>query len=286
MPDLQYHKALLHLVGEPCHQSADRTSHIEEHLSHLPRSIAEWYSLAAADDICKRFLFGECLTPFEKLNEKLAGIWIWDNETHEEVLDARFMKIATESDGCFSLCVYLDGTDDPPVMMDAGEWIDDKTVKEEWAVCNLSFSSWLFDSIARGYLDRKQRGYWLSAATNAPTDDELGSLRQLLAEGPISRRDRPNDLGSAKYLPCETCDEPFENYRFFDRDAVLWIRNTGSERAASNWYIVGRDSDALLTMAQRVCAVRPLQRVFTPSTDFAKPSVVAEVLNALRAGGP
>ena len=258
-------------------------AHLRERLSSLPPSIAEWFTLENAETIYQTIsgkLSDHWLLPFADLDDYSQGYWTWDNQSESEICDSRFLQI--HSGATYSSCLYLEkGNDDPAVLMDVSEWIDEVTTADEWTLWSLNFSAWIFDCLALDFVDPKQDGYALRATAPPPTDTELQSLNQFFSAGPTSARETQLQLDSITHSSSIYFDAPHQNFRFYEEDAVLWIRLCDS--GVCKWYLLAPDANRLNSFTQSVCQIRPLQNQLTVDPARGQPECVSPVLDELGA---
>ena len=261
----------------------------------LPPSLQEWFSLEQCLEIGEQYSVGGRFADHMDLLPTANPYWRWNNETGEEEPepDYRMVRILDLGQGDFDAWVFLDGRDDPSVVVDASEWIDKSHLREKWVLSNDTFSAFVFDWFAQQFLDAEERGCCLSAIDDVPSEYTLSFLRETFDEGPSSEGVfRQLDLPGLTTVPHLDGDATDFNYRFFSPDGVIWIRGGQMRDSTENktwWHLLARSEVALHDLAKPIRQIGSLANTLRPSEEGTETwrrvnqTVCHRVLDRLRA---
>jgi hypothetical protein len=270
---LRYHQSIFNLMGTSPRISELAADLLNERQREccvaLPPSVLEWFSIEGAQHLLTLHSSGDRgqdlvsleklgLTLFDRLGEQ------WQPGELADELDPswrRFLYLISGGENGFPLYVALDGSDDPPVYSDGSFWDDDEHFVVQLDRCNHTFSSFIFDWMAWPVIDPLQQGpAWSARLSAPPSAGELEHLKRCLYTGPQSH------CSSSSERPL--VDASRTNYRYFTRDALLWIR-TGArygedDWSGTEWELRGASSGSLHSLLQTVCALPEVAVAFEP----------------------
>ncbi|MER7274881.1 SMI1/KNR4 family protein [Dactylosporangium sp. NPDC000244] len=146
----QYHARSLALAGRTAETSPDAVAALDRFAAErgfpLPASVREWYSLAAGQEILRRFSNDDRVYAAHELGrpEECSP----DDESDQErewdpVAEIQLLPFMIENQGVCFWAVKLDGSDDPPVMIS----LDDLEPTDEWTMLSASFSDLVYTRI-------------------------------------------------------------------------------------------------------------------------------------------
>ena len=228
---LQYHVKTFELVGEVprvSQASLEELSRLEQLLGkRLPPSLVEWYSLGGACDLLRRYSNGDPPVPIAELGRDRSG------GITEELARDNLLVFRHENQGVCTWAVKLDGSDDPPVI------VDYDTGFREHTLCAPSFSShvysWVWD-----YTFVLHRELTVQAQNGPLSGEAWAFLRAHFAAGP------------------ETHGWPGRNqYRF--EGSNQWILIWADDKQA-DWWLAAEDSDDLARLIESVWDVDQVGR--------------------------
>lgn len=175
---LQYHRAAIEMLPAPpvfSPKNADTIAEREKQLRRvLPASVREWYSLDRSIDLLREY--SNCDSPID-LDQLGAPAEDWYGSGPRDFLKDDLLWIMTENQGVCNWAVQLDGTDDPPVMVEV-----DSAPNENWCKLASSFSEFIYCQIWDHPQDVAQCG--AQESDLAATDLEL--LQRHFKSGPTT----------------------------------------------------------------------------------------------------
>jgi hypothetical protein len=223
---LKYHTKSLTLLGitpKVSQASVRILDQIEKHIGFkLPLSVREWYSLEAACDILLKYSNADPPIPIEKLGEPC-------HDTHgggpHDLLSQGLLPIRYENQGVCVWAIKLDGSDDPPVV------VDFDTQFKTWLHYADNFSThiycWLLD-----YAVVFNKDFTVMANIEPLQEQALAFLQREFEEGPRTFG-WPGDV----------------QYRFFrkDQSILLW-----ASKQQCDWFITAATLDSLMELVHSI----------------------------------
>src|SRR5579885_3578476 len=117
---LHYHQPTLKLLNELPVPSEEAQTHLNrlerERNIILPASLREWYTLARATIILNEFSHDDRAIEVEQLGEA-DNYWQGDSGEQRRLLEQGYLPILVENQGLCIWAIYLDNSDDPPVVL-------------------------------------------------------------------------------------------------------------------------------------------------------------------------
>ncbi|MFK0258629.1 hypothetical protein [Streptomyces sp. NPDC090445] len=165
-----------------------------QHGQALPRSVCDWYALAAATTILEPARHADHVYPVESLGRPETFYWPTDDEEWPEDLDEQeerefaplahdLLPFLQENQGVYCLAVQLDGSEDPPVLL---SW--DGVQPGGWLPHADTFAQWVYTRVWDFALLRGSG--MLEATATQVTAAELETLGRRLEARPVTRTDR------------------------------------------------------------------------------------------------
>src|SRR3989304_3740807 len=199
----------------------------------IPQSVREWYALEDSVNIWGRYTNDDYPVPIDELGDPVD----WVNPSRDLVREG-LLLIARENQGVASWAVRLDGTPDPPVVVEIDSWPD-----PNWIPCADKFSTFLFCQFwdyCGGPCDLRSN-LLLAQVYEDLKPDVLGSLRRDFEE-------MPTTFG----WPAGT------NFRFQAHGGriLIWHDERGTQ-----WHLAARRKSALVDMLRNLREYGMLKRV-------------------------
>ena len=167
-----YHQKTLDLLGITAIESADAKRQLHKREAalgrKLPESVRQWYCLPQANEILDKYSNMDDSVPIPELGKVEPGA--------PDDLARGLLLIQNENQGVAAWYVKLDGTPDPPVMVES-ELVDEAIPQQESA----TFSEWVYRRVliyagnkeARPFVEKFQK------AGALPWMDSLGHIREV-----------------------------------------------------------------------------------------------------------
>jgi hypothetical protein len=227
---LRFHSKTFELLGrEPEHSndSAKLLDQVEKRIGNsLPPSVREWYEIEGACQILKQY--SNCDRPLEiaELGEPCGDTS--DGGPHD-LLTRNLLLFKWENQGVCAWAINLDGSDDPPVVVDVD------TQFRKWQHCADSFSQYVHTCV------------WDYALVmqSAPSDSLL-----------VQAQNQPLSEHALDFLRANFQSELMtygwpgqSQYRFFDGDQriLIWA---GQDQA--DWHLIADNEESLGRLITRV----------------------------------
>ena len=223
---MRYHTKTLELLGIKPHRSTvaiKKLDRVEHRIGRkLPASVREWYSLKGACDLLRKYSNDDPPLEIDEFGEPRR-------DTHgggpHDLLARDLLVFRYENQAVCVWAIKLDGSDDPPVVLDFDSQF------KTWKPCAATFSThlytWMWDNAL--VLGRDL----LVQAQNRPLSARaLSSLRRHFEQGPETHG-----------WPANT------QYRFYKNDQriVIW-----ASKDQADWFLSAEDEDSLRDLSRVV----------------------------------
>jgi hypothetical protein len=177
---LTYHADTIALLGtdvDTSHDAAALIQQIEREFGFtFPASLREWYSLANAHEILHEHSNDDAPVPIEEMLRPRTDT---NGGGPHDLLSQGLIPIRYENQAVAVWAVRLDGTDDPPVVVDVD------TQFRKWRPCATSFSQFLYTCVWDCRMVQFQDAF--ACTDNVPFDEsQLDFLRATFNEGPTT----------------------------------------------------------------------------------------------------
>ncbi len=212
----------------------------------LPSSVLEWYSLDGAVETLSLYGNSDRPVPLEHLGKTEQD---WYGVGSRDFVSEGFLLVLTENQGVCHWAVELDGSEDPPVVVEV-----DSAPNVVWQPYADTFLTFVYTRI----WDWQPFAYSALSAQDQPLDQgDLAVLRQQYREAPTTY----NWPGK-------------RNYRLHRRDqrVLIW---PGEDQA--DWFLAAKTPESLIELAQAVWNVGGLSK-----TLYGVNTVGEEILRRLR----
>jgi len=190
----------------------------------IPTSVREWYSLEDSVNLWGRYTNDDCPVPINELGEPVD--WV---DPPRDLVREGLLLICRENQGVASWAVRLDGTDDPPVVVEVDSWPD-----PNWIPCADRFSTFLFCQFwdyCGGPCDLRSN-LLIANVYEDLTADTLGALRRDFEE-------LPSTFG----WPAGT------NLRFQGHGGSILIWH---DKRETDWHLVGKTEPDLARLLRKL----------------------------------
>lgn len=187
----------------------------------FPESVQEFYSLEGAVELLRRYSNDDQPCPLERLGEPWED---WYGAGRRDFVSQGLLWIMTENQGVCNWAVMLDGSNDPPVVVEV-----DSAPYETWQSFATSFSVFIYCQV----WDHVGRGVSCSAQEQSLRQADLDFLKNEFDR-------RPKTFG----WPGNT------NYRFESKygRVLLW---DGQERG-TDWFVSADDVEHLAQLLRQL----------------------------------
>jgi hypothetical protein len=192
-----------------------------------PASVREWYALEGATGALRTYSNDDKPIPLEELGEPFED---WYGRGHRDFRSERLLVFMHENQGVCSWAIRLDGSEDPPVVVQLGS-----RPREDWLPLARSFSEFLYCQI----WDYSLRGAACESQEPELDEAKLQFLR-------TSFREEPRTYG----WPGST------NYRFSAPTGRILIWH--SEKHGADWIIQAASHPQLEELLRQVWSLGSL----------------------------
>ena len=222
---LRFHRAAIGLLPAPPGFSSKNVAIIAERESQLnrslPASVREWYSLDRSVDLLREYSNCDLPVPLEQLGNPSKN---WYGSGARDFVHDDLLWVMAENQGVCNWAVKLDGTDDPPVVVEV-----DSAPSEVWRPLSSSFSEFIYCQI----WDHPKEVCRCAAKELGLTAADLEYLHRKFDSGPNTA----SWPGSA-------------NLRFSSVDGriLIWF----AEERGADWFLFARGEETMSRLLQSV----------------------------------
>jgi len=254
---LQYHARTFDLLGtQPgvSPSALELLDQLEKRISRpLPASVREWYQLSGACEILLQYSNADRPVDLAHLGEPEKDT---SGGGPHDLVARNLLLFRWENQGVCTWAICLDGSDDPPVLVDVD------TQFRTWTRCSDSFSkhvySWVWD-------------YSLVVGTSHSNNLLIETENLLFPEQTL------DFLKNHFHAELVTYGWPgATQYRFFTEDQriLIWV-----DEGYANWFLAATSEDALTNLVSKLGPLNSLR-----SAMFSDTPAVQKVLERVRVG--
>jgi hypothetical protein len=233
---LRFHAATFELIGKKpggSRRALDLLKQRERQCGiGFPAAVREWY-LAGGPGLGMDIGCGETADEMVALRELGKPLANWYAMGTADLVAAGLLVVMHENQGVCTWTVKLDGSDDPPVVVEVDSSAKAASLSRiRWQRCAESFSTFMYcRAWDHGHaLDRISFG--LFAQDRALARRDVAFLRAHFTEGPTT-------FGHPGVV----------NYRFFTEDSAILI---WAGKGQSDWHLMAASEEALLRLLRQV----------------------------------
>ena len=217
---LKYHQKTFNLLRKKPVISSEAVNLVNQYENKfgikLPAAVREWYSLDGAVDILEKIC---SIIPISiNISEQKFSNW-YDSGPYDFISNG-LLLIAREVQGVANWAIKLDGTDDPPVLIEV-----DTAPNMIWNTYIEHFSDFIYVTVWDSFYDLSPRELTLSAQDKKISNRDLDFLKHNF-----------NQECCTHYWPGQN------NYRFFKEDKCILIWDGKDE---ADWFIWAKSKDSL-----------------------------------------
>jgi hypothetical protein len=234
--ELKYHRALFDFIGQSAVVDQKRFARLgivqQKFGCRFPASIVEFYSINRVTREWYQKLTDDYLLEIEDLGttghpDEIAKGFLTVLSTHQYIgICAAKLDIGTDAD-------------DPPVFHDCNGPEAASIELSVWTRCQPSFSCFVFNDVARGFVRKGCDAYVATATSNAPNAQDLAMLATQLRSGPSA------ESGGST------------TWHFYQADGYLCVAES-SGRADAIWSIHARTKVAFAGLLKIVWPIADL----------------------------
>ena len=233
---LQFHSATFELVGKKPKRSRRALELLKKRERQcgvrFPAAVREWYLVSGPalglDIGCGKTT--DEMVPLRELGEPLAN---WYAMGSADFVRAGLLIVIHENQGVCTWVVKLDGSDDPPVVVEVDSSYKAASLsKIRWQRCAESFSTFMYCRAWDHGHSLDPISVWSAAQDQPLARRDLAFLRANFTEGP------------------RTFGHPgVANYRFFTADSAMLI---WAKKGGADWHLMASSDEALLRLLRCV----------------------------------
>jgi hypothetical protein len=247
---LRYHQAAVDLLSYPPTSSKENAAlfaECEKRLGRsLPEAVREWYGLDRSVEILREY--SNCDEPVQ-IEELGLPVGDWYGSGRRDFLQDDLLWIMAENQGVCNWAVKLDGSNDPPVLVEV-----DSAPNDNWQVYSSTFSEFIYCQI----WDHPTTGFGCSAQETKLAEADLQFLNQQFERGP----------STATWPGCE-------NFRFSSAEGkiLIWF----AENHGADWFLFAQNEKELVELIRSVWRCGNLV-----STLYGNDAIAERVLSHIR----
>jgi hypothetical protein len=197
----------------------------------FPESVMEWYSMGSSLEILKKYSRAD--DPYHPGQfGKVMKDWYGGGE--RDFAKEGLLLILSENQGVCQWAVKLDGSDDPPVVIEV-----DTAPNDQWLTYVDSFSDFVYTQVWDNC--GKDYRYYFNAIDDQLKPDEVIYLQSCYKEN-IRTYGWPGDV----------------NYRFYNDDVRILVWNSESHGQA-DWFIFTKSEAATVDLMKRLYSISDLK---------------------------
>jgi hypothetical protein len=232
----------------------------------FPASVREWYTFGGPK-LGRHIGCGRRTDYMLSLRELGEPISDWYGKPNADFVHAGLLLVICENQGVCNWAVVLDGSEDPPVVVEVDSSDKAKSLaKIRWERCAASFSLFL-QSRAWDHGHSLRHPRLALCAHDAPlTPRDLRLLRATFSEGP------------------QTFGHPgVKNYRFYAEDCSLIIWDGEGRTGQSDWFLLAASDQAMMRLLRQVGRCGALvQTLYADADDLRSARLLERVRADLR----
>ncbi len=229
---LKYHQKAYQLLNRPpvlSSRALELLARAEQRCGGaLPASVREWYSLEGAVETLATHSNNDWPIPLDQLGQ----VRTWPGVIWDDFIADGFLPIMFENQSVCHWAVKLDGSDDPPVVVEV-----DSSPIVSWQIYADTFSTFVYTSI---WDWQPSDAPLLAAQDRLLSQADLEFLRRWYREGP------PTYAWPGR-----------KTYRFSQGDQRIRI---WSDENQADWFLSSSTPDSLFQLAQKVWSLGGLSK--------------------------
>ncbi len=140
---MKYHRETCRLLDIAPGISSENVAEIQRREAaigiSIPESLKEWYGIENSVQILQQYSNCDVLVPLERIGEPVEH---WYGASHRDFVQQGLLWISRESQGVANWAVELDGTQDPPVLVEV-----DSAPNEIWELHARTFSDFVLSRV-------------------------------------------------------------------------------------------------------------------------------------------